>query len=411
MSETLVIRLRAADEAPASWLIVDGNGASSGPVQSGPVADALGSAHGRRVVVLLPGSEITLAEPELPVRGSARIAQAVPFALEEHLASDVEALHFAVGARPAGAVGTPVAVVSRATFERWLAQCDAAGLELSAAYADTAAVPAAGAGCTLLLDGSQLYVRRPDGLPYLLDAEPLGAALELALPGPAAEGEAGEHVTFYTTTAEYERQRELIEGLRARTATLQVKLLPDGPLPLLATQAVDGAGVNLLQGAYAPRSSLRTRMREWRLPAALAAAVVLVFVGSHAALWWKQSRAERALDAQIAEIFAQALPGQPVVDPRAQMQGALGAGGSAGGGLLPAMSVIAQAMAQAPAARLRSISFRNNVIELNLTAPSIESLDGIKQGMNRDGITAEIQSANPNGPVVDGRLQLRLGPA
>lgn len=411
MSETLVIRLRAADEAPASWLIVDGNGARSGPVQSGPVADALGAAHGRRVVVLLPGSEITLAEPELPVRGSARIAQAVPFALEEQLASDVEALHFAVGARPVGAVGTPVAVVSRSTFERWLAQCDAAGLELDAAFADTAAVPAAGAGCTLLLDGSQLYVRRPDSLPYLLDAEPLGAALELALPAPGAEGEAGEHVTFYTSTAEYERQRELIEGLRSRTATLQVKLLPDGPLPLLATQVVNGAGVNLLQGPYAPRSSLRTRMREWRLPAALAAAVVLVFVGSHAALWWQQSRAERALDAQIAEIFAQALPGQPVVDPRAQMQGALGAGGAAGGGLLPAMSVIAQAMAQAPAARLRSVSFRNNVIELNLTAPSIESLDGIKQGMNRDGITAEIQSANPNGPVVDGRLQLRLGPA
>ena len=411
MSETLVIRLRAADEAPASWLIVDGNGARSGPVQSGPVADALGSAQGRRVVVLLPGSEITLAEPELPVRGSARIAQAVPFALEEQLASDVEALHFAVGARPAGAAGTPVAVVSRSTFERWLAQCDAAGLELSAAYADTAAVPVAGAGCTLLLDGTQLYVRRPDSLPYLLDAEPLGAALELALPGPAAEGEAGEHVTFYTSTAEYERQRELIEGLRSRTATLQVKLLPDGPLPLLATQAVNDAGVNLLQGPYAPRSSLRTRMREWRLPAALAAAVVLVFIGSHAALWWKQSRAERALDAQIAEIFAQALPGQPVVDPRAQMQGALGAGGAAGGGLLPAMSVIAQAMAQAPEARLRSVSFRNNVIELNLTAPSIESLDGIKQGMNRDGVTAEIQSANPNGPVVDGRLQLRLGPA
>jgi general secretion pathway protein L len=411
MSETLVIRLRAADEAPASWLIVDGNGARSGPVQSGPVADALGSAQGRRVVVLLPGSEITLAEPELPVRGSARIAQAVPFALEEQLASDVEALHFAVGSRPPGAVGTPVAVVSRSTFERWLAQCDAAGLELSAAYADTAAVPTAGAGCTLLLDGSQLYVRRPDSLPYLLDAEPLGAALELALPGPAAEGEAGENVIFYTSTAEYERQRELIEGLRSRTATLQVKLLPDGPLPLLATQAANDAGVNLLQGPYAPRSSLRTRMREWRLPAALAAAVVLVFVGSHAALWWKQSRAERALDAQIAEIFAQALPGQPVVDPRAQMQGALGAGGAAGGGLLPAMSVIAQAMAQAPEARLRSVSFRNNVIELNLTAPSIESLDGIKQGMNRDGVTAEIQSANPNGPVVDGRLQLRLGPA
>ena len=411
MSETLVIRLRAADEAPASWLIVDENGTRSGPVQSGPVADALGASQGRRVVLLLPGSEITLAEPELPVRGGARIAQAVPFALEEQLASDVEALHFAVGARPSGSAGTPVAVASRSTLERWLAQCDAAGLELSAAYADTAAVPVAGTGCTLLLDGAQLYVRRADSLPYLLDAEPLGTALDLALPRPAIEGETGEHVTFYTSTAEYERYRDLIEGLRTRTATLQVKLLPDGPLPLLATQAVGGAGVNLLQGAYGPRSSLRTRMREWRLPAALAAAVVLLFVGSQAALWWQQSRVERALDAQITEIFAQALPGQPVVDARAQMQGALGTGGAAGGGLLPAITVIAQAMAQAPAARLKSVSFRNNVIELNLTAPSIETLDGIKQGMNRDGFTAEIQSANPNGTVVDGRLQLRLGAA
>jgi general secretion pathway protein L len=410
MSETLVIRLRAADEAPASWLIVDGNGARSGPVHSGPVADALGAAQDRRVVLLLPGSEITLAEPELPVRGGARVAQAVPFALEEQLASDVETLHFAVGPRPAGAVGTPVAVVARSTLERWLAQCEAAGLEPSAAYADTSTVPAAGTSCALLLDGSQLYVRRPDGLPYLIDAEPLDAALDLALPAPGTGGETGEHVTFYTGAAEYEHHRDVIEGLRSRTATLQVKLLPDGPLPLLAPQAAAGEGVNLLQGTFAPRSSLRTRMREWRLPAALAAAIAIVFIGSQAALWWKQSRIEKALDAQMAEVLAQALPGQPADDPRAQMQLAL-ASGAAAGSMLPAVSVIAKAMAQVPGARLRSLSFRNGAIELNVIAPSIESLDGIKQSMNRDGITAEIQSANPNGPVVDGRLQLRLGPA
>ena len=50
MSETLVIRLRAAEEAPASWLIVDANGARSGPVNSGPVADALGAAHASGLV-------------------------------------------------------------------------------------------------------------------------------------------------------------------------------------------------------------------------------------------------------------------------------------------------------------------------------------------------------------------------
>jgi general secretion pathway protein L len=409
MSETLVIRLRAAEEAPASWLIVDSNGARSGPVHSGPVADALSLAQERRVVLLLPGSEVTLAEPELPLRGSARLAQAVPFALEEQLATDVELLHFAVGPRATGAAATPVAVVSRATLERWLARCAAAGIEVAAAHADSLAVPAAGAGLTLLLDDGVLYVRRADALPYVLDAEPLAGALELVLGTAAVEGEAGEHVTFYSGTAEYERHRELIEGLRARTATLQVKLLPDGPLPLLAAQAMTGAGINLLQGAYAPRSSFGSQLKQWRLPAALAAALVLLFIGTQAATWWQQSRKERALDAEIAQVFAQALPGQPVLDVRAQLQGALGSG--AGGGLLQAMSALVQAMAQTPTARVEAVSFRGNALELHLTAPTIEALDGIKQGMSRDGIQAEIQSATPRGQIVEGRLQVRLGPA
>lgn len=411
MSETLVIRLRASEEAPASWLIVDSNGARSGPVQSGPVSDALSAAQARRVVLLLPGSEITLAEPELPVRGGARVAQAVPFALEEQLASDVDTLHFALGARPAGAVGTPVAVVGRSLLERWLAECQAAGLEPEAAYSDASAVPVAAAGCTLLLDEGLLYVRRANGLPYVADAEPLPATLDLVLGAPEAAVEAGEHVTFYAGTADYEHHRETIEGLRERTATLQVKLLPEGALPLLATQAVAGAGINLLQGPYAVRSSFSTRFRQWRLPAALAAGVAVLFVASQAVTLWQLSRADKALQAQIDEVAAEVFPGQKVVDPVAQMRGLANARSATGSGLLPALSVLAQAMEQAPNARIEAMSFRGDALELRLTAPSVESLDGIKQAMTRDGITAELQSATPRGSTVEGRLQVRLGQA
>jgi general secretion pathway protein L len=411
MSETLVIRLRAAEEAPASWLVVDANGARSGPLQSGPVSDALSAAPGRRVVLLVPGTEVALAEPELPLRSSARLAQVVPYALEEQLASDVDSLHFAIGARTAGAVGTPVAIVARSLMQRWYDQCEAAGIHADAAYADTSAVPAGATGCTLLLDESLLYVRRADALPYVLDATDVPAALELALGPPEAGAESGENVTFYAGTTEYEQHRESIEGLRDRTATLQVKLLPEGALPLLAAQAASGAGVNLLQGAFGARSSLGTRLREWRLPASLAAAVALLFVANQAVGWWQMSRAERALDAEIAQIFAQALPGQPVVDPRAQMQGALGAQAAGSAGLLPVISALAEAMAQAPSARIEAISFRGNALELRLTAPTVESIDGIKQTMSRDGMAAELQSATPRGGVVEGRLQVRLGQA
>ena len=411
MAETLVIRLRAAPEAPASWLIVDANGARSGPARSGTVADALPLAGGRRVLLLVPGSEVALAEPELPLRGGARVAQAVPFALEEHLASDVDALHFAIGSRADSALGTPVAAVARGLMDRWNGTCVEAGLAPQAAYADSAVVPTMPTGCTLLLDESALYVRRAEAMPFVLDAEPLATALDIALGTPADEGMPGEHVTFFVSPGEYEANRDLIEGLRARTASLQVKLMTEGALPVLAAQAVGANAVNLLQGTYAPRRSVSGGLQRWRLPAALAAACLLAFLAVQALSLWKLSRAEKRLDAQITEVFQQALPGQPVVDPRAQMQGVLG-GGSAQGALLPALSVLAQALAGAPAGgKLEAINLRGDALDLRLVAPTVEALDGIKQAMARNGIDAELTSATPRGDVVEGRLQLKLGPA
>jgi general secretion pathway protein L len=411
MAETLVIRLRAAPEAPASWLIVDANGARSGPARSGTVADALPLAAGRRVLLLVPGSEVALAEPELPLRGGARVAQAVPFALEEHLASDVDALHFAIGGRTDSAIGTPVAAVARGLMDRWSGTCVEAGLAPQAAYADSAVVPATPTGCTLLLDESALYVRRADAMPFVLDAEPLATALDIALGPPADEGTPGEHVAFFVSPGEYEANRDLIEGLRARTASLQVKLMTEGALPVLAAQAVGTNAVNLLQGTYAPRRSVSGGLQRWRLPAALAAACLLAFLAVQALSLWKLSRAEKRLDAQIAEVFQQALPGQPVVDPRTQMQGVLG-GGSAQGALLPALSVLAQALAGAPAGgKLEAINLRGDALDLRLVAPNVEALDGIKQAMARNGIDAELTSATPRGDAVEGRLQLKLGPA
>jgi general secretion pathway protein L len=408
MSETLVIRLRAAEDAPASWLIVDGNGARSGPIQNGPLADALNLVEGRAVVLLLPATDVTLAEPELPLRGGARLVQAVPFALEEQLASDVEGLHFAVGSKSAGAVGTPVAIAAHALMERWHAACEAAGIHPDVAYSEAAAVPVSPNACTLLLDDRQLFVRRPDSVPYALDSNPLAAALDLALAVPA---EVPEHVTFFASPSDYEQNRETIEGLRSRTATLQVKLLPEGALPLMASQVLGGGAVNLLQGPYAARSSMSVRLSQWRLPAALAAATALVFLVGQGLAIWQLRQAEKKLDAQIAAVFAQAMPGQKPVDPRAQMQGVLGSRGAAQGALLPAVSVLAQAMAQSPKARVDSIMFRGNVLDLRVTAPSVEAIDSIKQAITRDGITAELQSATPRGQAVEGRLQVKVGPA
>src|SRR5690242_18377557 len=128
-SETLVIRMLAqpplaadaADAGPmAQWLLVDTHGARLGAVLQGSLQEAAALAPGRRVIVLVPGTEALHVEPVLPpLKGGARLSQIVPYALEDQLASDVDALHFAVGKRDLRP-GTPVIVVSHDAMQAWI---------------------------------------------------------------------------------------------------------------------------------------------------------------------------------------------------------------------------------------------------------------------------------------------------
>jgi hypothetical protein len=85
--------------------------------------------------------------------------------------------------------------------------------------------------------------------------------------------------------------------------------------------------------------------------------------------------------------------------------------GSGAGALLPAVTLLAQAVAKAPAARVEALNYRGNALELRIVAPTVEVLDSIKQSMSHAGAAVELESATPRGQVVEGRLQVKLGTA
>src|SRR5262245_61533098 len=136
MTDSLIIRVPEVEGAVASWLIFDAAAGRVGLPQSGPLALAAALSANRRVLAIVPGVEVLLAERELPVRGGSRIAQVVPFALEEHVATDVENLHFAIGRRDGTRKGTPVAVVTRERMAAWLDYLRSAQLNPDALYVD-----------------------------------------------------------------------------------------------------------------------------------------------------------------------------------------------------------------------------------------------------------------------------------
>lgn len=423
MTQALVIRFKsasmpaAADQNPGAsdtavyateWLVVDDNGARQGNVQSGPLVNAAALAGGRRVVVFVPGTDVYLAEPVLPLKSGAKLLQVVPFALEEHMATDVEELHFAVGRRE-DRPGTPVAAVSHELMTRWQAMLREAGLFAEAIYAETSALPITPNGVTLLIDGARVYVRRENSPGAVLDVEPLIEALQLAL---AAGDDAREHATIYLTEDVYERERDLFEGLREFTASLQLKLLPDGPLALLAANALQSPPINLLQGRYAARTRLNLSFQPWRYAALLAAAFLLLHAGLKVFQYFDLQRTEARLDGEITQVFQQAMPGAPVPNAgsaRKQVEMRLNAlrGGSPTGGVIATLGALGEALAQAPGTDVEALSYRDNTTDLRVLAPSVDALDKIQHVASERGYSAEIQSANPRDSKIEGRLKFK----
>ncbi|MEQ1800501.1 MAG: type II secretion system protein GspL [Gammaproteobacteria bacterium] len=425
MSETLVIRLVTDDPAPfvdpavaavqAEWAVVDATGACVLAPATGGLADAADLCPGRRTIVLVPAVRVLRTRADVPVKGTSRIAQALPFALEDLLAEDVEELHFAAGSR-FGDEQVAVAVVRRERMDSWLAQLAGNGIQPQAIFADSDAVLDIAGNTTLVLEQHHALLRDPGGDPVVSELESLEGLLELWLAQPRTAGPDGNlpprHLQVYDATVDG-LPNEIWERFQDRVASLEVRRLPDGALLRLAAAIVTNPGVNLLQGDYVSRNTLGSYWPRWRLAAALVAALAGAIVATAGADAWRLRRESTALQADIQLAASFTFPDADVagdlrelVDSRLQGDGGAAAG-AAGRQFLDTMKTVAVAVAKTGNAKIEGVNYRAGVLELQVRAPSAEALDTIRKLVVEAGkLKADIQSSNAAGDEIQGRIRI-----
>lgn len=413
MADWLLLRLPRNPQEQATWLVADARGAATGPPMGGPLSLAAPRAAGRHVVVLVPGTDVLLAQPELPpAKAGAKLQQLVPYALEEQLAEDVEEQHFAIGRRQGEAARVPVAVVTRKLMDDWTALLKASGLEPEALYADSELLPQNPGQAVALLDGDAVVVRPPSGTVVTLPADALGEALEMALSGLTPDTPGGRGLILYTGAEEWHRHAPVVEAARERFEGIQIQLLTGGPLALFAQQLPGCAATNLLQGHYAPATSHPVGWSAWRLAAILLAGFFVLHIAGKAAELSVLEHANRRLDDAIDQVFHAAMPGQPdTYQARRQMEQRLAAvrASEASGGFLRALQALVQAHHAAPEAVLQALTFRDGALELKASAPSVESLDLLSRELRKQGWQARLIADNPAGSAYEGRIQMTPG--
>lgn len=419
MKQQLVIQLPTAalDEASSiAWHVFDADDVlqSGGRTELAQLRTTLADVFaGGTTLVLVPGELILLTAVRIPSRQMRQIKQALPYAVEELIADNIEEVHLALpDVPPDEDAELPVAVLRHDLLIHWLDQLYQHGVDPDLVCPDTLAVPWREHGCTLFVDGERVLYRNGRFSAQVFFRSQAAAYLDLLRP-QFSGGELGAIPTHSVSSGVDggDDARELATLLHERwQVVVDSREYTETGAEVLAAGALrerDGL-INMLQGGY--RVQRRGDGSGWRRGALAASVGLLLYaiVAGGSGLWFSW-RAQQ-LEAQTFNIYRELFPQERrVVSPKKQMQAHLNGGG--GGATSSALPLLAKT----------ALGLRNNNVQLDelryndqqrdvllqLRTPTMEALDQIKQQLNGVGLSVEINSAAQRGSETLGRLRLR----
>jgi len=431
MADFLVIKLPASDADIARWIVADGNGTVKTQVTTGTLTEAHAAAPELPVIALAPGGDVATMNVDLPIRSGAKLRTAVPFALEDQLATDIDDLHFALGAhRESGLL--PVAVVDRQAVDGWLEQLQDAGIHPYRIVADYHGVQRVPNTISMFATGSAVMLNDGGDLEFAIEgvqpSDALGFAglLEEAQPAATTEPEsdpapddesaapAARHLVVWCDAGAAETYQHDFNALRSELSSVDVHLMDDDGFARLAATIAAGAGINLLQGPYGKKTEIAGVLRPWRIAAGLLVGALLIGLAGKGVDYVQLARQQAALEQQYSALYQQLtgdsrIPADPIGTADSLMRQLSGNSGNTRQVFLPSLMELATAVSQHRDATVEAISYRAGVIDIRLTAPDVATLDKIQQLVGDSGrFSASIQATNQDEDgKVNSRIQIR----
>jgi general secretion pathway protein L len=396
--ETLYIRLRAVDPAaPTAYCIARADAVASFPIEHAPLERVLAMAAGRRLVVLVPSADVRLCSVAVPAKQIAKVQQAVPFALEDQLADDVETLHFAVGTRDANG-NWSVAVVSRERIEQWLALFAAHGVRPDAMLPDVLALPIPGDDqFCMLVDGDSIAVRTGPASGFVCGREDLELCLDIADPERKCQ--------LRTLIA----RNQTFDPTRLSWSVDPLHGFAD-PFEALLQNLDPSAGIELLQGEYSAKQDWLRLWQPWRAVAALLLSVLLLTAMTNGVQAWRLGTELAALNERNQTRYREVFPDETrIVDLEAQLNQQLARleGGATSAELLGLMNLMAESVGAVPGLRLQAVQYRDASLYASLSAEGLQALEQLKGWFEQPrSARLEVQSANSGNEGVQIRIKL-----
>lgn len=405
MSSHVYMRFTDSDCQQLSWLTIDDDGLPKEPTQGSPeeMAEAAGS---RQITLLAPAADVLLIQPLLPTQNRQRLLQAIPFALENQIASDIDQQHFTIGRQNEDS-SVPVAIISKVRIKSWLNTLEAVGIQPHAIYPESLCLPYTEDEWTLLVDEKRALLRYGKYSALTLDFENIQSTLARLL--AQADDSQPNRINLISSSKQIEDQLNQVPLTELTETPTRCSVEPD-PLPLMANNCTPAENLNLLHGPYQQNKQGQIIWRSWYPTFAVALLLVMITLISGLHELNRLKKQHQALNQQIEQLFKKSLPkSKKMVNPKAQMSQKLQALQSDSGNnssFLKLVSLTGRAVNNQASSRIEGLNFRQGELNVQLTIKDLQMLEQLKKALEKSQLTVNIRSANAQKGRVKAHFQI-----
>lgn len=409
-----------------NWVLLDASGDAQARGTADPKEEieqtlAQNDLENVLLVGLIPGEEALFCVADIPAKQTRFVYQALPYAVEEQIAQDIESVHLALGNRTEK--GFRVAAVDHHRMAEWAAMFSGwEHLKLEAIYPDAGLLPITDGGWSICLDGETAMLASDRGEWLSVQARNLAMfAQTLALP-PSDEVVPEVPVTVYGTQHEFEHQQaDLAELKSSGRLTVKEQALELMPLELLAHAHHHHLcqPINLCQGEYSIRSRKSSALAPWKPLIAVASVWFVIQIGVEVGMGLYHQQKADQLQQEAMAIYRQAFPNDSRTDARnvrRVVEGQLRQMQSDGpaAGFITLMKYTGEQYSKIPDAGsvvFNSVNYSRNRGELavDVRADSYNKLSTLRNGLTSQGLKAEIGSVVNESDGARGRLTVSGG--
>lgn len=355
----------------------------------------------------MPGLDVVTTQAKLPAKRTSKIRQILPFFLEEAVAEDVERLLFAIGPKQASGE-IAVSIIDRQYLSAWMLKIEDAGISPDAIYSDSEGTPDTPLTLTLIVEDDKIYGRPASRAPFVLQGIGLSEVIDL-VSSSTTDKAAPDHLLVYLNSTDHAHRKTELSLLQEKVVSLDMQILPDGPLEKLASTLVNNPGTNLMQEAYAKEKNWIMLFRPWRLASILLFCLLVLVILVEWANFIELRIEDQALTDTIEEICERNFQQTILANCRSQVEQQLTRPALISQEhqqkFLLALDAIAASLEGTN--QIQALSFQGSIMDLRVITNSVESLDIFARSIMEIGqFQVNIESANIVENGIEGRVQV-----